>query len=33
MAICSALQFFGEAAGVESDIGIENAQLVDSGNA
>jgi hypothetical protein len=27
------VQFFGEAAGVEPDISIENTQLTDSGNA
>jgi hypothetical protein len=33
MVVCIALQFFGEAAGVEPDIGVENTQLIDSGNA
>jgi hypothetical protein len=31
--VCHGIQFFGEAAGVEPDISIENAQLTDSENA
>jgi hypothetical protein len=33
MAVCIALQFFGEAAGVEPAICVENTQLTDSENA
>ena len=32
-AVCHAVQFFREAAGVEPDISVENAQLIDSENA